>query len=76
MSHYRGHYMKDDRIAGPAIIDATDDAEALRKASESLSASQFLRIELWHGFRNVGTLSAPAPPHEPAEPTASLIQPK
>ena len=51
LSHYRGYFMKDEHIVAPAIMEATDDAEALRKARELLSASQFLRIEVWHGFR-------------------------
>jgi hypothetical protein len=57
MSHYRGYFMKDGHIVAPAIVEAPDDAEALRKARELLSASQFLRLEVWHGSRLVGALS-------------------
>ena len=42
--------MKNDHIVAPAIIEAADDAEALRKASELLTTSQFLGMEVWHGF--------------------------
>ena len=61
MAHFRGYFMRDDHIVAPAIIEATDDAEALRKARELLATSQFLRIEVWHGFRLVGALAGPAP---------------
>ena len=58
MSHYRGYFMKDERIVAPAIIDA---AQAMLKAGELLSTSQFLRIEVWRETRLVGALSGPAP---------------
>jgi hypothetical protein len=61
MSHYRGYFMKDQRIVAPAIIDAADDAQAMLKAGELLSTSQFLRIEVWRETRLVGALSGPAP---------------
>ena len=64
MSHYRGYFMKDERIVAPAIIHATDDAQAMLKAGELLSTSQFLRIEVWQETRIVGALSAPALAHE------------
>ena len=64
MSHYRGYFMKDERIVAPAIIEAADDAQAMLKAGELLTASQFARIEVWHETRVVGALSAPAPSHE------------
>jgi hypothetical protein len=63
MSHYRGYFMKNDHIVSPADIDATDDAQAMLKASELLSTSQFGRIEVWQETRVVGALSAPAPSH-------------
>ena len=52
--------MKDDRIIAPAIIHATDDAQAMLKAGELLTTSQFVRIEVWRETRVVGALSAPA----------------
>jgi hypothetical protein len=61
MSHYRGYFVKDDHIIAPANIDAADDAQAMLKASELLSTSQFLGIEVWQEKRVVGALSAPAP---------------
>ena len=64
MSHYRGYFMQGERIAAPANIEATDDAQAMLKAGELLSTSQFLRIEVWQETRIVGALSAPAPAHE------------
>ena len=64
MSHYRGYFMKGDRIVAPANIDATDDAQAMLKASELLSTSQFVRIEVWQETRAVGALFAAAPSHE------------
>jgi hypothetical protein len=66
MSHYRGYFIKDERIVAPAIIEAIDDAQAMLKAGELLSTSPFLRIELWHETRVVGALSAPAPSDEDA----------
>ena len=64
MSHYRGYFMQGERIAAPAIIEATDDAQAMLKAGELLSTSQFLRVEVWQGQRIVGALSAPASSHK------------
>ena len=59
MSDYRGYFMKDDHIVAPASIEAADDAQALRKASALLTTSHF-GIEVWHGFRRVGAIPAPA----------------
>jgi hypothetical protein len=64
MSHYRGYFMQGERIAAPANIEATDDAQAMLKAGELLSTSQFLRIEVWQETRIVGALSAPALAHD------------
>jgi hypothetical protein len=64
MSHYRGYFMKGEHIAAPENIDAADDAQAMLKAAELLSTSQFVRIEVWKGSRLVASLSAPAPSHE------------
>ena len=64
MSHYRGYFMEDGRIVAPAIIEATDDAQAMLKAGELLSTIQFLRIEVWQEKRLVGALSAPASSHK------------
>ena len=64
MSHYRGYFMKEDRIVAPENIDATDDAQAMLKAGELLSTSEFARIEVWQETRVVGALSTPAPPDE------------
>jgi hypothetical protein len=64
MSHYRGYFMQGERIAAPAIIEATDDAQAMLKAGELLSTSQFLRIDVWQEKRLVGVLSAPASSHK------------
>ena len=61
MSHYRGYFMQGEHIVAPANIDATDDAQAMLKAAELLSTSQFVRIEVWQETRVVGALSAPAP---------------
>ena len=61
MSRYRGYFMQGEHIAAPANIDATDDAQAMLKAAELLSTSQFVRIEVWQETRVVGALSAPAP---------------
>ena len=61
MSHYRGYFMKDERIVAPAIIDAADDAQAMLKAGQLLSTSQFPCIEVWQETRVVGALSAAAP---------------
>jgi hypothetical protein len=58
MSQYRGYYLKDDHIVASEGIDATDDAQAMLKAGELLSTSQFLRIEVWQETRIVGSLSA------------------
>jgi hypothetical protein len=66
MSHYRGYFLKDDRIVAPAIIDAANDAQAMLKAGELLSTSQFSRIEVWQETRVVGALSAPSPADESA----------
>jgi hypothetical protein len=64
MSHYRGYFMQGERIAAPAIIEATDDAQAMLKAGELLSTSQFPRIEVWQETRVVGALCTPAPSRE------------
>ena len=64
MSHYRGYFIKNDHIVAPTNIDATDDAQAMLRASELLSTSQFFLIEVWQATRVVGVLSAPAPSHE------------
>ena len=64
MSHYRGYFVKDDHIVAPADIDAADDAQAKLKASEQLSTSPFLGIEVWQEKRVVGALSAPASSHK------------
>lgn len=61
MSRYRGYFMQSEHIAAPANIDATDDAQAMLKAAELLSTSQFVRIEVWQETRVVGALSAPVP---------------
>ena len=64
MSHYRGYFMQGEHIVAPANLDATDDAQAMLKAAELLSTSQFVRIEVWQETRVVGALSAPAPTPE------------
>ena len=64
MSHYRGYFVKDDHIVAHAVIDATDDAQAMLKASELLFVRQFLSIEVWQATRVVGALSASGPSHE------------
>jgi hypothetical protein len=64
MSKYRGYFMRDDHIVAPAIIDAANDAQAMLKACELLTTSQFGRIEVWQETRVVGALSAPAASHE------------
>ena len=64
MSHYRGYFVKDDRIVAPANIDAADDAQAMLKADQLLSTSQFPCIEVWRETRVVGALSAPASSHK------------
>jgi hypothetical protein len=74
MSHYRGYLMMDDHIVAPSIIEATEDVQAMLKARELLSTSQFLSIEVWHGYRLVGSLSAPAAPDEVAGPATPPIQ--
>ena len=61
MSKYRGYFMRDDHIVAPAVIDADDDAQAMLKAGEMLSASQCTRMEVWQETRLVGALSAPTP---------------
>jgi hypothetical protein len=73
MSHYRGYFMQDENIVAPANIDATDDAGALAKASDLLSAGQFLRVDVWQGPRIVGALSAAAPSQETCDDAASNI---
>lgn len=75
MSHYRGYFMRDDHIVAPTIIEATEDAQAMQKASELLSTSQFLSIEVWLGFRLVGSLpAAPASSHEVTRLTSTIHQ--
>jgi hypothetical protein len=69
MSRYRGYFLKDDHIVAPESIDATDDAQAMLKAGDLLSTSQFLRIEVWQETRIVGSLSAPASSPEAATST-------
>ena len=64
MAHYRGYFVKDERIVAPAIIEAADDAQAMLKAGELLSTGQFPCIEVWQETRVVGALSAPAPSNE------------
>jgi len=64
MSHYRGYFMKDERIVAPAIIEAADDAQAMLKAGELLSTGQFLCIEVWQETRVVGAWSAPTSSNE------------
>ena len=71
MSHYRGYFVKDDHIVAPANIDAADDAQAMLKASELLSTSQFPGIEVWRETRVVGAL--PAPSSNSSEVRASNI---
>jgi hypothetical protein len=64
MSHYRGYFIKDDHIVAHAVIDATDDAQAMLKASELLFVRQFLSVEVWQETRVVGALSASGQSHE------------
>ena len=64
MSHYRGYFIKDDHIVAHAVIDATDDAQAMLKASELLFVRQFLSIEVWQATQVVGALSTPASIHK------------
>lgn len=64
MARYRGYFLKDGHIVAPNTIEAADDAEAMLKARELLSTSQFLRIEVWHATRVVGALSAKEPVRE------------
>ena len=71
MSHYRGYFVKDDHIVAPAVIDAADDAQAMLKASELLSTSRFLGIEVWQEKRVVGALSAPASSHKATDQQGS-----
>jgi hypothetical protein len=74
MSHYRGYFMQDENIVAPANIDATDDAGALAKASDLLSAGQFLRVEVWQGPRIVGALSAAAPSQETDDAASNIVK--
>jgi hypothetical protein len=76
VSHYRGYFMKGDRIVAPEIVEAADDAQAMLKAGELLSTSQFVRIEVWQGSRLVGSLSAPAPSHDAMKPAPLTIHAK
>ena len=71
MSHYRGYFMQGGRIAAPAIIEAADDAQAMLKAGELLSTSQFGCIEVWQEKRLVGALSAPALSHRVPDQSGS-----
>jgi hypothetical protein len=64
MPKYRGYFMKDNHIVAPTVIEATEDAQAMLRASELLLASQFPYIEVWQESRAVGGLSAPGPSHE------------
>ena len=45
-------------------MEASEDAQAMLKAGELLSAGPFDRIEVWQKTRVVGALSALAPPDE------------
>ena len=65
MSHYRGYFLKDGCIVAPARTEAANDAQAILKAGELLTTSQFGLIEVWQETRVVGALSAPAPPDGP-----------
>ena len=64
MSHYRGYFLKDDHIVAPAVIDASDDAQAMVMAGQLLSTTQFSCSEVWRDIRVVGALSAPAAFHK------------
>ena len=61
---YRAYFMRNDHIVAPAVIEATEDAQAMLTAGELLLVSQFPYIEVWQKTRVVGSLSAPAPSHE------------
>ena len=61
---YRGYFIKNNHIVAPAVIEASEDAQAMLRASELLLARQFPCIEVWQQTRIVGSLSAPAPSHE------------
>jgi hypothetical protein len=74
MSHYRGYFRQDENIVAPANIDAADDAEALAKASDLLSAGEFLRVEVWQGPRIVGTLPAAAPSQETDDAASNIVK--
>ena len=64
MSKYRGYFMRNNHIVAPAVIEAAEDAQAMLRASELLLVNQFPYIEVWQETRIVGSLSAPARPHE------------
>ena len=76
MSHYRGYFMQGEHIVAPENIEAADDAQAMLKAGELLSTSQFACIEVWQETRVVGSLSAPAPSHDVTGPARSSIHPE
>jgi hypothetical protein len=67
MSHYRGYFLKDDHIVAPAVIDASDDAQAMVMAGQLLLTTQFSCIEVWKEMRVIGAVSAPAPFREVAD---------
>ena len=60
---YRAYFMRNDHTVAPAVIEASEDAQAMLRASELLLVSQFPYIEVWQRTRIVGALSAPAPSH-------------
>ena len=60
MPYYRAYYMKEDHIVAPESIEPADDAQAMLKAGEMLSISQFGRIEVWQETRVVGAVSTPS----------------
>jgi hypothetical protein len=54
---YRGYFLSGGEIVDVAVIDCSDDREALVEADRVLSASGYTSMEVWYGARKVSTLT-------------------
>ena len=57
MIAYRFYHLADNHIVGAEVIDAPNDAAALRHAALK---TQFDAVEVWSGPRRVGIVAAPS----------------
>ena len=53
---YRFYFKSDDQTVAADVLECDGDGDALEKAKQLLSASQFETMEIWQGTRKVGNI--------------------